>query len=181
MFLLRVMIQEIISVARSRLLLVTAERPVPEGGVEQRQAQRDEVVPAPHVAASCARDDSRRGEGSDRAPDAVAAVHGAEHGGAVAQVGAEDVVHGEVDGVPEAQQEVGAADDGEGGGGHEGREPARDAHLREAEGPRPPQPDPDHLHEGRRGYESQGVADEDQGHDRISDVVVAGYRYGARE
>ena len=58
-------------------------------------------------------------QGSDGAADAVGAVEEAEGGGAVGQVGAEDVVEGEVDGDAEADEEEGQDDDGEGGSADE--------------------------------------------------------------
>ena len=71
--------------------LVAVEGPEAEGGGAAREAEREEVEEAPAVAAERG-DEGGGDEGRDGAADAVAAVHGPEHGGAVAQVRAEDVV-----------------------------------------------------------------------------------------
>ena len=53
-------------------------------------------------------------EGANGSADAVAAVEAAEDGGVVGQVGAEDVVRGELAGDAEAEEEEGEDDDREG-------------------------------------------------------------------
>ncbi len=84
------------------VLLVGPEGPPGEDEVHGRDAQRQEVEARP--------DDAVRGHGggdqrADGAADAVAAVEGAQRGRAVDEVGAEDVVEGEIDGHAEAGEE----------------------------------------------------------------------------
>lgn len=73
------------------VLLVGAEGPPGEDEVRGRDAERQEVEVRPDDAVR------RHGGGDQRADgaaDAVAAVEGAQRGGAVDEVGAEDVVEG---------------------------------------------------------------------------------------
>lgn len=73
-------------------------------------------------------DETGGDEGANGAADAVGPVQEAERCGAVGEVGAEDVVHGEGEGHAEAEEEEGDDYDGEGrfadehyvGGHHDG-------------------------------------------------------------
>lgn len=156
--------------AAAELLLVAPEGPGREAEVPQDEAERQQVVAAPEGAG---RHDGGGDDGADGAADAVAAVHGAQHGGAVLEVGAEDVADGELDGEPEADEEVGDGDDGEGRRADQRQEPDHHADLRQREGLGPPEPVPDLVDERRRHDEAERVADEDEGHDGVSDIVMA--------
>ena len=148
---------------------VGAEGPEGEEEVADGDGEGDEVVGAPFVVVG---DESCGYQGADGAADAVAAVESAEGHGGVCEVGAEDVVETETEGYSEAYEEERQHDHGERRSADE--HDIGDDHetLRQHDHVGSAQPGLQGMGDRGSADEANGIGDENQGHNRIADMIV---------